>query len=86
MSAASIHDLSIEQLMARGAAPSPPVEMTVRCRPWRHDSRLGEHRVLIDLGEHPRIRVWDPIGRIFTVCHSLSNSAQRRIIRQAGSK
>jgi hypothetical protein len=58
------------------------VEMTVRCSPWSSQG-AGEHAVLVDLGTHPRVRVWDPIGKIYTVCHSLSARAQARIIRRA---
>lgn len=58
------------------------VDLTVRCRPWGCEG-TGTHRVRVDLDNHPRVRVWDPVGKIYTVCHSLAPRAEARIIRLA---
>jgi hypothetical protein len=60
----------------------PEVELTVTCKPYTAFGR-GKYRVLVELGEHPRVRVWDHIGHIFTVCHSLTPASERSIIARA---
>ena len=60
------------------------IDMIVRCSPWTHDVwSKADHCVRVDLVEYPRVRVWDPIGKIYTVCHSLTPLRQARIIRDA---
>jgi hypothetical protein len=47
---------------------------------------VREHDFLVELGDYPRVRVWDSVGNIYTVCHSLSKSAERRILKLAAAK
>jgi hypothetical protein len=59
------------------------VRMRVRCTPWK-DEKRGIHDILVDVDEQaPRVRVWDPIGRIYTVCHRLTPRVERGIIARA---
>lgn len=58
------------------------IEMTVTCKPFTSFCR-GKYHVLVDIGEHPLVRVWDSIGCIYTVCHSLSVASERAIIARA---
>lgn len=56
------------------------VQMMVTCKPFAALPR-GKHNVLVDVGEFPRVRVWD--RGMFTVCHELSTASQRSIIARA---
>lgn len=58
------------------------IEIVARCAPWS-DGKRGDHHVLVDVGPAPRVRVWDPVGRIFTVCHRLGARAEQRIVARA---
>lgn len=58
------------------------VIMTVRAAAFTGQG-VRKHSVSVDIGEHPRVRVWDSVGQIYTVCHVLSPRTQARIIRQA---
>ncbi len=58
------------------------VELEVSCVPWK-DGKRAKHPVLVDIGEPPRVRVWDPVGKIFTVCHHLSLASVRKIVTKA---
>lgn len=55
------------------------VEITVRCRPWT-GSPLDAHRVMVSADA---VRVWNPLESSYTLLHSLSAGAQRRIRRAA---
>lgn len=57
-------------------------EVTVTVRARAFGGVLAEHQCLVDLDE-PRVRVWDRIGNIYTVCHSLSPRDTARIVRLA---
>lgn len=52
---------------------------TVRAKAFSGQG-VREHEVMVDDG---RVRVWDPVGKIYTVCHSLTASAQKRILKLA---
>ena len=54
----------------------------VNCAPWRNERR-APHCVIVDVGAYPRVRVWDPIGKLYTVCHSLTPASERAIIARA---
>jgi hypothetical protein len=41
---------------------------------------VREHKMLVD---DANVRVWDSVAGYYTTCHSLSQSAIKRIIRQA---
>jgi len=54
-------------------------EATVRVRAWSHERGAKMHRVSVEDGV---VRVWDDVAGHFTACHSISPTAQRRIIRK----
>jgi hypothetical protein len=56
------------------------VKLTVRCAAF---GNVESHDVLVDVSESPRVRVWDPVGRIYTVCHRLTPKSEASIIRKA---
>ena len=56
------------------------VEMVVRCRPW---SREGVQRARVLVHTDGSVTVFDSIAGHFTGCHSLGESAVRRIRRLA---
>lgn len=58
------------------------VKMNVICKPFSSFAR-GQFSVLVELGDYPRVRVWDSLGKLYTVCHSLSERSQRSIIARA---
>lgn len=59
------------------------IVFAARCKPWSDES-AAKHELMVDsMDKHPRIRVWDPIGRIYTVCHSLTPASQRRLVKKA---
>jgi len=61
----------------RAANIEPPnIEITARARAFRYFP-LGTYRFLV--GGPDDIQVWDDIAGHFTNCHSLSESAKRRI-------
>lgn len=64
---------------------TPTVTLSVLCRPWSCDERPAVHSVLVDglTDGHPRVRVWDPVGKLHTVCHALTPAECERIIAQA---
>lgn len=57
------------------------VEITVRAKAFS-DEGVRKHRVLVD---DVNVRVWDSVAGHYTLCHSLSRSAVKRIIRQASN-
>lgn len=58
------------------------IELTVTCKPYTTYGR-GKYPVLVELGDHPRVRVWDSIGHHYTLCHSLSAASERAIVARA---
>jgi hypothetical protein len=61
--------------------------LTIRCKAFSGQG-VREHRVMVDADRvdgqtvtRGRVRVWDDVAGHFTVCHSLSESAIRRIRR-----
>lgn len=56
------------------------VILTVTCKPF---GSRGTYKVCVDLDDHPRVRVWDSIGQIYTVCHRLTEHSERCIIARA---
>lgn len=66
------------------AALSPNLEsrvVTVRCKAFSTEG-VRENSVMVD--RDGRVRVWDSIGKIYTVCHCLAPRAERRIRKIAG--
>ncbi len=61
------------------------IELSVVCSPWA-GVRSAIHTVLVNVGEFPRVRVWDPIGKHYTLCHNLTRRSERRIIEIAKGK
>lgn len=57
-------------------------EITMRCRAFS-DGRVGPQRLRVE--PDGSVRVWDPVARHYTLCHSLSPAAQRRA-RQLAAK
>jgi hypothetical protein len=57
------------------------VEMTVRCKAFSGEG-VKEHRVRVD---DVSVRVLDPVSGHYTLCHSLSKAAIKRIIARAES-
>jgi hypothetical protein len=46
-------------------------------------SKVETRKVIVEADG--TIRVWDEIANIFTICHALSKSEQRRIVRLANA-
>ncbi len=57
------------------------VKIKMVCKPYTLHAR-EEYELLVDLDE-PRVRVWDHVGHIYTVCHVLSPASQRAAIAKA---
>lgn len=55
-------------------------KLTVRAKAFSNEG-VREHRVMIE-GDGT-VRVYDPVAGYYTTCHSLSESAQRRIRKLA---
>ena len=51
-------------------------ELTFRAKAFAGEG-IREHRVRVDT--HGTVRVWDSVAGHYTTCHSLSESAIRRI-------
>lgn len=58
---------------------SKQIELTVKAKAFSGEG-ARTHRVLVN---DKTVRVYDPVAGHYTVCHSLSASAQRRIIKLA---
>jgi len=56
------------------------VEMVVRCRPWS-GKNVQRARVMVSADGY--VTVFDPVAGHFTGCHSLCESAVKRIRRLA---
>jgi len=56
------------------------IEMT--CRAFRGETKPRRHSLMVDTDG--RVRVWDDIGNIYTVCHSLNVRDERRARKLAG--
>lgn len=58
------------------------IDLKVRCKAFPAEG-VRHHIVRVDLGKHPRVRVWDSAGELFTVIHALSPRTERQIIAAA---
>jgi len=58
-------------------------ELTIRARAFTAEG-VRAHRVYVD--DSKIVRVWDSVAGHYTVCHSLSDSAIRRIRRLAADQ
>lgn len=61
--------------------PTSDIYFCARCRPWSTDRRLRSHRVIVE--PDGTVRVWDPIGSLYTTLHALTPRALARIRREA---
>ena len=57
-------------------------KLTVRCKPFRHEG-VRQHKLLVE-GDGT-VLVWDDVADHFTSCHSLGESAIKRIRKLARS-
>ena len=57
------------------------VELTVRAKAFSNEG-VRDHRVMVD---DANVRVLDSVAGHFTLCHSLSKSAIKRIIKLAAN-
>lgn len=55
------------------------VPLTVRAKAFAGEG-VREHRVMVD---DVNVRVWDAVAGCYTLCHSLSRAAVKRIIALA---
>lgn len=58
------------------------IKIKALCKPFTAFGR-GRYNLLVDVSEQPRVRVWDGVGQIYTVCHALSAASQRSIVAKA---
>ena len=57
------------------------VKLSAKARAFRAEG-IRKHRFVVDLSDNS-VRVWDSVAGYYTICHSLSKSAQARLVKLA---